>query len=253
MMPTYNRGKYVPMAIRCFTQQSYPNMELIIVDDGTETLSIPADGRIQYIKLLNRTTTGEKRNIGARRASGQIIANWDDDDWSHPHRIADEVGRLLQTGKRVTGYNASIIYEEATGEFFKIQGGPPYFASGSSQCYWRTWWEQHPYPNCSFGEDSVFARTARLADQMAIAEPGQMMVIRRHSTNTSDVYIPNLKRVDPADISPEFFHAIPVEQTLNYMWEPHLCNEACRAVAIKQHNAPVVDYHVNNLPEVTIR
>jgi glycosyltransferase involved in cell wall biosynthesis len=254
VMPTYNRAKYVPTAIRCFSQQGYWNKEMIIVDDGTETLTIPADARISYIKLDRRTTTGEKRNIGARRANGQIIANWDDDDWSHPHRLEDEVQRLFKTRKMVTGYNASVIYDEATGNFHKINAGPPYFASGSSQCYWKYWWERHPYPDCSFGEDSVFARTARLADELAIAEPGQMLVVRRHATNTSDVFVPRLPRLTKEDISPEFFLAIEREKAnLDYMWEPHLCTEQCRVMAALQYAAEVVDYRVTSLPEVGTR
>lgn len=253
VMPTYNRAKYVPTAIRCFTQQTYPNLELIIVDDGTETLSIPADGRIQHIKI-DRTPTGAKRNFGALTARGSIIANLDDDDWSNPHRIEDQVQRLLASGKAVTGYNISILYEEKTGQFYKIPGGPPYFASGSSQCYWKTWWEKHPYPDVSFGEDSVFSRTARLADELAIVDPGEMLVVRRHSTNTSDVYLKKLPVVSPKNIATEFFNAMDNPQpTLAYMWEAHDCTDECQDAAQRQFQVPVVDYKVAWLPEVQTR
>lgn len=253
--PTYNRIRYMPTAIRCFTQQLYAPVELIIVDDSTEgQLALPADGRIKHIRLDKRTPTGTKRNIGAEAAEGQIIANLDDDDWSHPSRIEDEVRRLLKTGKMVTGYNASVLYDESTKQLHKIRGGPPYYASGSSQVYWRDWWVKNPYPDCSFGEDSVFSRTARLADQLAIAEPGKMLVVRRHGKNTSDVYTSKLPKLDEWDVSEEFFRAIKDPQpTLEYMWETPFDITKCLEEGVTQFASPVVEYHVGYLPEIETR
>lgn len=254
VMPTKNRSKYVPTAIRCFTQQTYPDVMLVIVDDGEEVLSIPTDRRIKYIKLDKPTPTGTKRNIGADWAGGGIIANLDDDDWSSPHRIEDQVRRLLSTGKAVTGYNVSILYDEKSKEFYKIAGGPPYYASGSSQCYWHRWWKDHPYPDCSFGEDSVFSRTARLADQLAIADPGDMLIVRRHSTNTSDVYLPKLPKLSSQAAPYEFFSAlVNAQPTLNYMWEAHNCDRVCKINAQLQYEKPVIEYKVDRLPEVETR
>lgn len=250
--PTFNRPQYLPTAVRCFLQQSYENKELIIVDDGDDRMDFSFDSRIRHIHLGNRTPTGTKRNIGAEVAFGDIVANLDDDDWSHPYRVEDEVRRLLKTGKAVTGYNASILYDEASGQLYKIPGGPPYFASGSSQLYMRAWWDLHPYPDCSFGEDSVFSRTARLADELAIAEPGKMLVVRRHVNNTSEIYLPKLPKLTPLDVSPEFWSALtcPLPPML-YVTQLHL--PVCQQEADMQFNASVVDYRVDRLPEVATR
>lgn len=252
--PTYNRSQYLMTAIRCFLQQTLEDKELIVVDDSDEPLEILKDDRIQYIRLDARTPTGTKRNIGARIARGEILANWDDDDWSHPFRLEDEVQRLLKTGKAVTGYNASILYDESNGLFYKIPGGPPYFASGSSQCYWKSWWQEHPYPDCSFGEDSVFSREARLKDQLAIAEPGKMLVVRRHANNTSEIYLPRLPKLTAQDISSEFFKSMNSRLIGDlYMTESYNPTDQDRAEAFKQFLEPVVDYQVDYLPEVVTR
>lgn len=247
VMPTKDRARYVPIAVRCFLQQTFESRELIIVDDGTEPLVLPNDPRIHHIRLSVSTPTGTKRNLGAERATGNIIANLDDDDWSHPYRLADQVQRLVKTGKAVTGYNASIIYDERGGLFYKIPGGPPYFASGSSQCYMRSWWERHPYPNVSFGEDSVFSRTARLADELAISEPGKMLVVRQHGANTAPVYLPKLPKLTEQDISTEFLKVLDNSATLEYD------DVGCRADAERQFQVPVVEYKINHLPKIVTR
>jgi glycosyltransferase involved in cell wall biosynthesis len=249
-MPTYNREKYVPMSIRCFFQQTYENKELIIVDDGTLYQSglvaqlTGCDDRVRIIHLDDRTPTGTKRNIGAEDSVGDIIVNWDDDDFSASYRLEDQIQRLLKTNKAVTGFNSTVNYDEATGLFYKNMGGPPYYASGTSQCYLKEWVKQHPFPDCSFGEDSVFSRTARLANELSIADVGKTMVARKHANNTAYVYIQKLKKLTLENISQEFF------TTLDNRFIP-----APRSEAEQQFISPIIDedYRVHSLPEVEIR
>ena len=226
--PTYNRQKYLPIALRCFFQQQYQNVELIIVDDSDN--GIPP------------------------WQTGDVIANWDDDDWSSPHRIEDQVDRLYATRKSTTGYNATIIYDEQTGRFFKNNGGPPFYASGTSQCYLKSWWKQHPYPDVTYGEDSVFAREARLADQCAIVEPGRMMVARKHINNTDHVYLERLTPYPAENIALDFFLAqINPRWESEYLKSGHNCNYECQADLIAQMRRPVREHKVTWLPHVKTR
>lgn len=257
VMPTYNRARYIPTAIRCFLQQTYQNKELIIVDDGNEKLSLTiGNPQIAYIELNQRTSTGTKRNIGAENARGEIIVSWDDDDWSSAHRLEDQIQRLLKTQKAVTGYNATIVYDEVTGGLYKNCGGPPYFASGTSQCYMKSWWDLHPFPDCSYGEDSVFARTARLADELSVADPGKMLIARKHATNTDYVNLNRLQKL-PAGYAPaEFYHAMQTFAPVSsYIEEGHKCNPICVADIQRQAEASIVDadYKVKWLPEIVTR
>lgn len=254
VMPTYNRARFVPIAIRCFFQQTYADKELIIVDDGTEPLALPDDPRIRYIKLAHREPTGTKRNYGADAAKGRIIANLDDDDWSSAHRIEDQVRRLTTTGKAVTGYNATVLWDESTGRFWRNPGGPPYFSSGTSQCYTKEWWKQHPFPPASYGEDSVFSRTARLADQLAIADPGQMMVVRKHAGNTDPVQLKHMQPIPPPDNAGQFYRAVEVPTfSAAYLLEAHDCHTACSEDARRQFEKFVVEYKTNSIPEIKTR
>ena len=253
--PTYNRPQYLPTAIRCFFQQTYPNKEMIIVDDGMSVCSIPADERVRYIHVNDRMTTGAKRNLGARRVNGDVIANWDDDDWSHPHRLEDQVQRLLKTGKAVTGYCATVRFDEATRVLYTGSNCPPYFVSGTSQCYLKSWWDLHPFPDVSVGEDSVFSRTARLADELAAAAPGKMLIARQHGGNTEVINSARYKKLMPCDVSEEFFRAHDATvKDLAHMTEPHICSFQCQLDMIQQSHADVgQDYRITSWPEIQTR
>ena len=82
VMPTSNRSRYVPMAIKLFLAQNYDGAELLIVDDGSEPVEalIPEHPRIRYVYLQDNMSLGAKRNVCCDLAQGQIIMHWDDDD-----------------------------------------------------------------------------------------------------------------------------------------------------------------------------
>ncbi|MGE5301393.1 MAG: glycosyltransferase family 2 protein [Acidobacteriota bacterium] len=74
-MPTFNRRRFVPLAMKYFLRQHYESKEPIIVDDGTDAIGdlIPADDRIRYIRLDKKRTIGAKRNPACEQARGEII------------------------------------------------------------------------------------------------------------------------------------------------------------------------------------
>ena len=88
IMPTYNRRRFVPEAIRLFLTQDYPKKELVVLDDGEDNIAdlIPSRPQIRYVRLDCRHSIGAKRNIACEAARGEIIAHWDDDDWYAPNR-----------------------------------------------------------------------------------------------------------------------------------------------------------------------
>ncbi len=98
IMPTYNRRKFIPQAIRYFLSQDYERKELIVVDYGTDPVRdlIPTDDHIRYIRLDRKLTVGAKRNLACEQAHGEIIAHWDDDDWMADRRLSYQAGYLQQ-------------------------------------------------------------------------------------------------------------------------------------------------------------
>jgi len=82
-------------------QQTYPNKELIIIDDGQEDYApiladVPA-GELRYIKLdpAPGQVLGTLRNRSLEEATGDFKAQWDDDDWYHPERIERQAQVLM--------------------------------------------------------------------------------------------------------------------------------------------------------------
>ncbi|MEO6719299.1 MAG: glycosyltransferase [Ferruginibacter sp.] len=74
IMPTYNRRKFIPHAIRYFLRQDYEHKQLIIVDDGTDKIEelVPGSTSIRYdICGINNLFYYDLRNHLNRRKFGK--------------------------------------------------------------------------------------------------------------------------------------------------------------------------------------
>jgi glycosyltransferase involved in cell wall biosynthesis len=98
VIPTYNRRDLVREAIASVTAQSYPDVEVIVVDDGS------ADGTaevvqqcagVQYVYQANRGVSAA-RNVGVAHARGELIAFLDSDDLWQPDKLAHQVALFEQ-------------------------------------------------------------------------------------------------------------------------------------------------------------
>jgi glycosyltransferase involved in cell wall biosynthesis len=186
VMPTANRRAYAPVAIACFLRQTYENRELAILDDGTDSLEniVPDDERIIYLRDRKGRSLDKKRNMLCGLAHGEIICNWDDDDWYDPQRIAEQVMLLEESGKAVTGYHQFFYWDEISRKAYEYRyGGKGHYASGSSQCFFKEWWKSHHFPELP-SEDSAFSFMASNAGQLISVYGGGMMVARAHAGST---------------------------------------------------------------------
>lgn len=85
VIPTYNRAYCIKKSIKSVLNQTYKNLELLIVDDCSddnteEVIKQFNDNRIRYIKLNNNCGPSRARNIGIKKARGEFIAFQDSDD-----------------------------------------------------------------------------------------------------------------------------------------------------------------------------
>lgn len=104
IMPAYNGEKYIAAAVRSVLKQTYRDLELIVIDDGSSdrtseiVMSIKAvDERVVYISQINGGQ-GKARNTGIKVARGDLIAFLDQDDlW-----IETKLERQLEAWKETT-------------------------------------------------------------------------------------------------------------------------------------------------------
>jgi glycosyltransferase involved in cell wall biosynthesis len=154
------------------------------LSDGASVVDLlPADDdRIRLIHLAEPRTVGEKRNFGCEQVDSDVVCHWDDDDYSAPGRLADQLQRLRESGKAVTGYSAMRFTD---GERWWQYRGEAGYVLGTSLCYRRNWWQAHPFQAKQVGEDNDFVYEAQSCRELAAADGNEFMYATNHAGNTS--------------------------------------------------------------------
>lgn len=93
-VPTFNRVEMLGRALESVLSQTYENLEIIVVDDGSDddtrgylTKISRTDSRVKYIRNSSNLGACGSRNKAIEIASGEFITGLDDDDYFLPHRI----------------------------------------------------------------------------------------------------------------------------------------------------------------------
>jgi glycosyltransferase involved in cell wall biosynthesis len=178
----------VPQAIRNFLRQTYTNLELLIVDDGTDAVGdcVPDDRRIRYLRPGQKLNTGAKRNYACGQAAGEFIVHWDDDDWYPDWRVRAQVNALLKEGADLCGSSRVSYYEPATDRAweYKYTGPGKAWVAGNTLAYRKSFWERNGFPEIQVGEDSrfVWSRADKTVRDM---DDASLCVAMIHEGNTS--------------------------------------------------------------------
>ena len=189
-MPTRDRRRFVPLAIHYFLCQDYPNRELIIADDGRDSVAdlIPPDPRISYLRSEQPTSLGAKRNYICEAARGSIVVHWDDDDWSAPHRLSVQAAALAHQRADVAAISRTYHYQPDLGGAW-LRAYPLTLRAtrdGGTLCYRRSLWQRIPFPNIMPGEDTRFVRDARThGASLGLISDDSFYVAIIHGANTS--------------------------------------------------------------------
>jgi glycosyltransferase involved in cell wall biosynthesis len=90
LVNTFNYGRYLPFAINSVLNQTYPKIEIIVVDDGstdhTSEVLAQYDGRVRSIRTENGGQ-GHAFNIGIAAATGELLMLLDADDMWLPEKV----------------------------------------------------------------------------------------------------------------------------------------------------------------------
>jgi len=188
LMPTADRRRFVPLALRQFLAQDWPNKELIIVDDGNDGVAdlVPEHPQLRYRRLPRRASVGAKRNLCAEAARGELLMHWDDDDWMAPHRIRSQVGDLLAHGAELGGADRLLFLDLADGrpwEYRHPAGSRRRWVAGGTFVYRRSAWLRQRFADTSNGEDTRFA-WALEGRRIAVHPQPDFYVATIHANNT---------------------------------------------------------------------
>ena len=105
IIPTYNRAHHLKAAVSSVLNQTYTDLELIIVDDGSTDATREVgeqfchlDNRVRYL-YQNNGGPSAARNMGIRAARGDFIAFLDSDDYWMPIKLAEQLAIAEQDAR----------------------------------------------------------------------------------------------------------------------------------------------------------
>jgi len=124
IIPAYNAEKYIQRALESALAQTYKDIEIIVIDDGStdktaEIIKTYQDPRIIYIFQKNQGQ-GPARNNGIKKSQGEYITFLDADDYYFPEKVEKQVRFLENHSEYQAVYcNALHFYSAHPLVFFK--------------------------------------------------------------------------------------------------------------------------------------
>ena len=122
IIPVYQVEKYIRETVNSVLDQSYGNLEVILVDDGSfdgsPLICDEFEKKDDRVKVIHKENGGlsDARNAGIKCASGDFVLFLDGDDyWDDPYAIEKLVKRLNESKADVLNYSYKKCYED-TGE-----------------------------------------------------------------------------------------------------------------------------------------
>jgi len=236
--PTYNRPDKHPLLYAAFNQQTYPNKELLVHDDSKEPSPFfqnLEDDRVTYLHNPERKSIGKKRNELIALSQGEIIAQFDDDDYYAPKYLEKMVSSLgdadfvtLSTWHAYRETDHTLWHWDTTqisplhyavsgdpqmdkrGDISPLIPDPKSYVEeniwgyGFSFVFKKSLWEESPFLNFNRGEDRHFSKAAQQRGKILLHVPDEDHLVLHviHSKNSSGI-LPDQK-CDQDTILPHF-------------------------------------------------
>lgn len=179
IIPAYNRESYIGKTVDSVLSQSYKNIELIVVDDGssdgTRKILEEYGKKLTLLEHEQRSNKGQSAsiNVGLKNASGDYVAVLDSDDFWHVDKIKLQVAFLEQNpevglvygngeGVNATGEYLYDIYPETHQEFNKP-------GNVLQDCYFLV-------PNNSLVRKSIFDKVGGFDESLRSAQDHDMAI-----------------------------------------------------------------------------
>ncbi len=176
IIPTFNRDTFLRQAIESVTKQTYHNIEICVVDDGSEenyAEAICADyDNCQYFYKENGGLSSA-RNYGIQKARGDFIAFLDDDDFWKADKIEKQLA-AFRANTEVDLVHSSVEVVDKNGKpTGKVLGASPAKSSKrSGKVFWNaigTWVVKSPTPLIKrevFTTDLLFDESIKVGEDV---------------------------------------------------------------------------------------
>ncbi len=127
ILPTYNRGYIIERAIKSVLNQTYKNLELIIVDDGStdnteEIVKSIEDKRIIFLKHKKNKGASSARNTGIKNSKGEYISFIDSDDVWFPLKLEKQINIFRKISDEYGVVFSSFFYIRYDGQKLILPG-----------------------------------------------------------------------------------------------------------------------------------
>lgn len=123
IVPSYNSGGWIRECVNSVLRQSYPNLDIIVVDDGSQDSTAQIlrefEGQIRFMQLQH-VGVGAARNAAIKAAGGEFVAFLDSDDLWHQDKIRKQVDFLLRNPQCCMIYSDAEEFDDSgtRGGFF---------------------------------------------------------------------------------------------------------------------------------------
>ena len=143
LVPTYSPGPGLRTAVRGLLQQTWTNVEIIIVDDGSspdyETVLSEVenlDPAVRVVRMTENRGAYVARNAGLEVATGEFVTTHDDDDWSHPEKLATQA-QVLVNDESVVATTSGHIRTTEDMRFRRVNLRPQHLQTNYSSLMFR--------------------------------------------------------------------------------------------------------------------
>lgn len=156
IVPIYNAGEYLRPCLESIVNQTYLNLEIILINDGSTDTSAAIceefrqiDSRIRVIhRKLGGSGVGAARNAALPLVTGDFILFVDNDDWLELNQIEILYKDLKNAGSDIAVANFTEFFEERQSFAFHVDASDPYLEIYTPQ----EWFEKQYDGRLSFSQ-----------------------------------------------------------------------------------------------------
>lgn len=197
---THNRRIFMPILKYSYMIQSYPEdkLELVIVDDGDDSIEDTLIGvpNVVYVRLPEKKSIGEKRNIGVSKAMYDVVTFMDDDDVYPNNSVLHRTAMMLKTPVKDCAFCTTIPCYDIS-KYSSFMNVPPFHlemserVSEATLIFTKKFWEERPFSEVQIAEGDAFIRgREHMCRELS---PQEVIVSLVHPLNTSSRKIPEFK------------------------------------------------------------